>query len=92
MTGSTDGAPGQAADRVSGTGPARLDLLKTLGDNTRYAIYLELARSPVPLSTADIAATLTTVIVQGGKETGRFSYNSVNETDVPEAVKALQKK
>ena len=25
----------------------RLDLLKALGDNTRYAIYLELARSPV---------------------------------------------
>jgi len=36
----------------------RLDLLKTLGDNTRYAIYLELARSPHPLSTADIAETL----------------------------------
>src|SRR5437879_11433325 len=36
----------------------RLDLLKTLGDNTRYAIYLELARSPKPLATADIADTL----------------------------------
>lgn len=36
----------------------RLDLLKTLGDNTRYAIYLELARSPRPLSTADIATSL----------------------------------
>lgn len=36
----------------------RLDVLKTLGDNTRYAIYLELARSPVPLATADIATTL----------------------------------
>jgi predicted ArsR family transcriptional regulator len=36
----------------------RLDLLKTLGDNTRYAIYLELARSPRPLATADIAETL----------------------------------
>jgi predicted ArsR family transcriptional regulator len=33
----------------------RLDLLKTLGDNTRYAIYLELARSSKPLATADIA-------------------------------------
>jgi predicted ArsR family transcriptional regulator len=32
--------------------------LKALGDNTRYAIYLELARSPHPLSTADIAQTL----------------------------------
>jgi predicted ArsR family transcriptional regulator len=37
---------------------SRLDLLKTLGDNTRYAIYLELARSPRPLSTADVAETL----------------------------------
>lgn len=36
----------------------RLDLLKTLGDNTRYAIYLELARSPRPLSTASIAQSL----------------------------------
>jgi predicted ArsR family transcriptional regulator len=36
----------------------RLDVLKALGDNTRYAIYLELARSPVPLATADIAETL----------------------------------
>ncbi len=33
----------------------RLDVLKTLGDNTRYAIYLELARSSKPLATADIA-------------------------------------
>jgi predicted ArsR family transcriptional regulator len=32
-----------------------LEILKALGDNTRYAIYLELARSAVPLSTADIA-------------------------------------
>ena len=37
---------------------AELDLLKALGDNTRYAIYLELARSPRPLTTADIADTL----------------------------------
>ncbi|MEY2431686.1 MAG: hypothetical protein QOC92_1411 [Acidimicrobiaceae bacterium] len=36
----------------------RLDLLKTLGDNTRYAIYLELARSPKALATADIAESL----------------------------------
>jgi len=36
----------------------RLDLLKTLGDNTRYAIYLELARSPRPLATAAIAESL----------------------------------
>jgi predicted ArsR family transcriptional regulator len=36
----------------------RLPLLKALGDNTRYAIYLELARSPVSLSTGDIAESL----------------------------------
>ncbi|MEY2422738.1 MAG: hypothetical protein QOI95_2805 [Acidimicrobiaceae bacterium] len=36
----------------------RLDLLKALGDNTRYAIYLELARSPRALATADIADSL----------------------------------
>ncbi len=36
----------------------RLPVFKALGDNTRYAIYLELARSPVPLSTTDIANTL----------------------------------
>lgn len=35
-----------------------LDVLKALGDNTRYAIYLELARSPRPLATADIAEML----------------------------------
>ncbi|MCZ7627803.1 MAG: helix-turn-helix domain-containing protein [Microthrixaceae bacterium] len=41
------------------SGPGgRLDLLKALGDNTRYAIYLELARSPKPLSTAEVASTL----------------------------------
>ena len=33
-------------------------MFKALGDNTRYAIYLELARSPVPLSTGDIAEVL----------------------------------
>jgi predicted ArsR family transcriptional regulator len=36
----------------------RLDVLKALGDNTRYAIYLELARSPRPLATAEIAEVL----------------------------------
>lgn len=35
-----------------------LDVLKALGDNTRYAIYLELARSARPLTTADISAGL----------------------------------
>jgi predicted ArsR family transcriptional regulator len=38
--------------------PAPLDLLKALGDNTRYAIYLELARSPLPLGTAEVAERL----------------------------------
>jgi predicted ArsR family transcriptional regulator len=38
---------------------SQLDLLKTLGDNTRYAIYLELARSSRPLTTADIADSLS---------------------------------
>ena len=41
-----------------GTEPARLAVLKALGDNTRYAIFLELARSPRPLATNDIARTL----------------------------------
>jgi len=36
----------------------RLQVFKVLGDNTRYAIYLELARSEVPLSTAEVADTL----------------------------------
>jgi predicted ArsR family transcriptional regulator len=43
---------------IPGMIPPRLDVLKALGDNTRYAIYLELARSPRPLATAEIAATL----------------------------------
>ena len=34
------------------------DVLRVLGDNTRYAIYLELARSVRPLTTAEIAQTL----------------------------------
>jgi predicted ArsR family transcriptional regulator len=37
---------------------SRLDLLKTLGDNTRYAIYLELARASGPRTTSEIAETL----------------------------------
>jgi predicted ArsR family transcriptional regulator len=37
---------------------SRLDILKALGDNTRYAIYLELARSPIPLATGEIAESL----------------------------------
>ncbi len=36
----------------------RLQVFKVLGDNTRYAIYLELARSEAPLSTTEIADTL----------------------------------
>ena len=47
-----DAAP-PASDRV----PSR-DVLKALGDNTRYAIYLELARAARPLGTAEIAEAL----------------------------------
>jgi predicted ArsR family transcriptional regulator len=36
----------------------RLPVFKALGDNTRYAIYLELARSSVPLSTTDVSDAL----------------------------------
>lgn len=39
-------------------GASRLALLKALGDNTRYAIYLELARAPRPLTTAEVAESL----------------------------------
>ena len=45
-------------DTVPSFGAPRLELLKALGDNTRYAIYLELARSPMPLATAQIAESL----------------------------------
>ncbi|MEA2901854.1 MAG: hypothetical protein QOH36_1741 [Actinomycetota bacterium] len=43
---------------MSDSGAPRLDVLKALGDNTRYAIYLELARAGSPRSTADIAESL----------------------------------
>jgi predicted ArsR family transcriptional regulator len=43
---------------VTDASTPRLAVLKALGDNTRYAIYLELARSPQPLATAEIAETL----------------------------------
>jgi len=39
-------------------GVERLPVFKALGDNTRYAIYLELARAARPLATADIAEAL----------------------------------
>lgn len=65
--GATHGSTSADADEVSapastadfGGRPVRLDLLKALGDNTRYAIYLELARSARPLATADIAESLS---------------------------------
>jgi predicted ArsR family transcriptional regulator len=38
--------------------PTRLDLLKALGDNTRYAIYRELAAAAAPRSTAEVAEAL----------------------------------
>jgi len=46
------------SDHATEQGPAPLDVLKALGDNTRYAIYLELARSAVPRTTADVAEVL----------------------------------
>jgi response regulator of citrate/malate metabolism len=49
--------PIDGAARPIDTAP-RLDVLKALGDNTRYAIYLELARSPLPLATSEIAELL----------------------------------
>jgi predicted ArsR family transcriptional regulator len=36
----------------------RLSILKALGDNTRYAIYLEIVRAPSPRSTGEVADTL----------------------------------
>ena len=36
----------------------RLAVFKALGDNTRYAIYLEVARSPVPRTTSEVAEAL----------------------------------
>src|SRR4030095_15430094 len=51
----TAGVTGPDTPRLSAP---RLAVLKALGDNTRYAIYLELARSPRPLATAEIAETL----------------------------------
>lgn len=42
---------------VNGVPP--LEVLKALGDNTRYAIYLELLQSPRPLATAELADALT---------------------------------
>ncbi|CAN5802491.1 helix-turn-helix domain-containing protein [soil metagenome] len=51
-------------DRRSEAGQQRVaalpprDVLRVLGDNTRYAIYLELARAAHPMVTADIADTL----------------------------------
>lgn len=36
----------------------RLEVLKALGDDTRYAIYMEIARSDEPLGTSQIARSL----------------------------------
>ncbi len=54
----TDTVPGPNGASGVPTGPSRLALLKALGDNSRYAIYLELARAPAPRATADIAESL----------------------------------
>ncbi len=59
MTGPTiDAAGGDSPLGPTGGTAPRLEILKTLGDNTRYAIYLELARAPRPLATAEVAETL----------------------------------
>ena len=50
--------PALAASSAGSERTVRLAVLKALGDNTRYAIYLELARSQGPRSTSDIADTL----------------------------------
>jgi len=55
---STSGGPPPGPQGASAAQAPGLDLLKALGDNTRYAIYLELARSPLPLTTAEIADVL----------------------------------
>jgi len=58
-TGSTGSTSGAAGATPTGLGPLpSRDVLRVLGDNTRYAIYLELARSPRPLVTAEIAELL----------------------------------
>lgn len=49
---------GEVSGEGGSGGLGHLAVLKALGDNTRYAIYLELARSPRPLSTADVAGVL----------------------------------
>ena len=46
------------SDPVPSSDTPRLEILKALGDNTRYAIYLELARAPMPLATAEVADSL----------------------------------
>ena len=48
----------EAPTKGLATGEPRLAVLKALGDNTRYAIYLELARARSPRSTAEIADLL----------------------------------
>ena len=55
----TSREPGrESTAEATGERQGRLEVLKALGDNTRYAIYLELARSSSPRSTADIADIL----------------------------------
>jgi predicted ArsR family transcriptional regulator len=55
-----EGASERLSERteLSDRSEPRLAVLKALGDNTRYAIYLELARAPRPLATAEIAESL----------------------------------
>ncbi|MGI9032927.1 MAG: helix-turn-helix transcriptional regulator [Acidimicrobiales bacterium] len=55
--GQTSGGEGGEAPS-SETAEPRLAVLKALGDNTRYAIYLELARARSPRSTSEVADLL----------------------------------
>src|ERR687885_740320 len=57
----------------------RLPILKALGDNTRYAIYLEVARSPSPRSTAEIAD----VLVDSQGLVGRPQHRYTVAADAP---------
>lgn len=56
--GTSSAGPSPAEGSTQRPESASLDVLKALGDNTRYAIYLELARSALPRSTADVAEAL----------------------------------
>jgi len=57
---------------------------------TSLAIYDGPAQGPDGWN-VDIASHLTAVVVRDDKEIARFKYQSTNDTDVPDVVKALGK-